>query len=76
MPQDEVAENAAHTLGKGMRIFVAGKLVQQSWQDSDGNKRRSDETQVTHLGPELQFATAEVGRSSTDGSPAVGAAAG
>jgi single-strand DNA-binding protein len=34
-----VAENASHTLKKGMRIFVAGKLVQRSWQDNDGNKR-------------------------------------
>ena len=36
---DPVAENAAHTLKKGMRIFVAGKVIQRSWQDNDGNKR-------------------------------------
>jgi single stranded DNA-binding protein len=40
-----VAENAAHTLKKGMRILVAGKLVQRSWQDNDGNKRQSVEIQ-------------------------------
>jgi hypothetical protein len=27
-----VAENVAHTLKKGMRIFVAGKLVQRSFE--------------------------------------------
>jgi single-strand DNA-binding protein len=38
-----VAENASRTLKKGMRIFVAGKLVQRSWQDDDGNKRQTVE---------------------------------
>ncbi|MBA3629475.1 MAG: single-stranded DNA-binding protein [Actinobacteria bacterium] len=71
-----VAENAAHTLKKGMRIFVAGKLVQRSWQDNDGNKRQSVEIQVTHVGPDLQFATAEVVKSTAEGSPAPAAAAG
>jgi single-strand DNA-binding protein len=51
-----------------MRVFVAGKLVQRSWQDDDGNKRQTVETQVTHVGPELQFATAEVAKSSAEGS--------
>ncbi|MBA2313411.1 MAG: single-stranded DNA-binding protein [Actinobacteria bacterium] len=72
----QVAENAAHTLKKGMRIFVAGKLIQRSWQDSDGNKRQSVEIQVTHVGPDLQFATAEVAKTSAEGSPAPAAAAG
>ncbi len=38
-----------------MRVFVAGKLVQRSWQDNDGNKRQTVEIQVTHVGPDLQF---------------------
>ncbi|MDP9067916.1 MAG: single-stranded DNA-binding protein [Actinomycetota bacterium] len=45
-----------------MRVFVAGKLVQRSWQDNDGNKRQSVEIQVTHVGPDLQFQSAEVNR--------------
>lgn len=45
----------------GMRVFVAGKLVQRGWQDNDGNKRQSVEIQATHVGPDLQFTTAEVG---------------
>jgi len=71
-----VAENAAHTLKKGMRIFVAGKLVQRTWQDNDGNKRQSVEIQVTHVDPDLQFATADVTKSTAEGSPAPAAAAG
>jgi single-strand DNA-binding protein len=54
-----VAESASRTLKKGMRIFVAGKLVQRGRQDNDGNKGQTIEIQVTHVGPDLQFATAE-----------------
>ncbi|MEA2446730.1 MAG: hypothetical protein QOK47_367, partial [Actinomycetota bacterium] len=43
------------------------KLVQRSWQDSDGNKRQTVEIQVTHVGPDLQFATAEVAKSTAEG---------
>ena len=44
----------------GMRVFVAGKLIQRSWQDKDGNKRQTVEIQVTNVGPDLQFQSAEV----------------
>jgi single-strand DNA-binding protein len=54
---------------EGMRVFVAGKLVQRSWQDNDGNKRQSVEIQVTHVGPDLQFATAEVAKATTNDPP-------
>jgi single-strand DNA-binding protein len=62
-----VAENAAQTLKKGIRVFVAGKLVQRSWQDNDGTKRKTVEIQVTHMGPDLQFTTAEVAKSTAEG---------
>ena len=62
-----VAENAAQTLKKGMRVFVAGKLVQRTWQDDAGNKRQTLEIQVSHVGPDLQFATAGVTKSSAEG---------
>jgi single-strand DNA-binding protein len=70
-----VAENAAQTLKKGMRVFVAGKLVQRTFE-VEGNKRTVVEIQVTHVGPDLQFATADVARSTADGSPATAEAAG
>ncbi len=53
--------------GAGMRVFVAGKLVQRTWQDDGGNNRQTVEIQVTHVGPDLQFATAEVITSTADG---------
>jgi single-strand DNA-binding protein len=58
-----IAENASRTLKKGMRIFVRRQLVQRSWQDNDGNKRQTVEIQVTHVGPDLPFSTAEVAKS-------------
>ncbi|MCA1851659.1 MAG: single-stranded DNA-binding protein [Beggiatoa sp.] len=70
-----VAENASRTLKKGMRVFVAGKLVQRTFE-VEGQKRRTVEIQVTHVGPDLQFATAEVAKSTAEGSPAPAAAAG
>jgi hypothetical protein len=42
-------------------------LVQRTWQDDAGNKRHSVEIQVSHVGPDLQFATAEVTKSSAEG---------
>lgn len=56
------AENASRTLKKGMRVFVAGKLIQRTFE-VEGNKRTVVEIQVTHVGPDLQFATAEVAKS-------------
>ncbi len=57
-----MSPDTGRPLKKGMRVFVAGKLVQRSWQDNDGNKRQSVEIQVTHVGPDLQFQSAEVNR--------------
>jgi single-stranded DNA-binding protein len=34
---------------------------------NDGNKRQSVEIQVTHVGPDLQFATAAVAKSTAEG---------
>jgi single-strand DNA-binding protein len=57
------AEHAAKTLKKGTRAIVAGKLVQRKFEDGDGNKRSVIEIQVGHVGPDLQFSSAEVGPS-------------
>ena len=62
-----VAENTSRTLKKEMRVFVAGKLVQRSWPDDSGNKRQTVEIQVSHVGPDLQFASAEVTKSAAEG---------
>jgi len=46
--------------------LVTGKLTQRRWQDNDGNKRQTVEIQVTHVGPDLQFATATVEKASSE----------
>ncbi len=53
-------------LKKGMRVFVAGKLVQRTFE-VEGQKRQTVEIQVTHVGPDLKFATAEVAESTAEG---------
>jgi single-strand DNA-binding protein len=64
-----VAENASRTLRKGMRVFVAGKLVQRAFE-IEGQKRTVVEIQVSHVGPDLQFAVAEVTKPSSGDAPA------
>jgi single-strand DNA-binding protein len=54
-----VAESAAHTLKKGMRVLVCGKLIQRTFE-VEGQKRTAIEIQVSHVGPDLQFQSAEV----------------
>jgi single-strand DNA-binding protein len=39
--------------------MVIGKLVQRSFE-TEGHKRTTVEIQVQHVGPDLQFATAQV----------------
>jgi single-strand DNA-binding protein len=54
-----VAENAAKSLKKGQRVMVIGKLIQRSFE-TEGQKRTVVEIQVQHVGLDLQFATAQV----------------
>jgi single-strand DNA-binding protein len=47
--------------------MVVGKLVQRSFE-VEGQKRTVVEIQVTHVGPDLQFAAADVTKSTAEGS--------
>lgn len=38
-----LAERAEKNLKKGMMIYLEGKLTHRSWQDKDGNNRRTTE---------------------------------
>jgi single-strand DNA-binding protein len=58
------AENVAESLSKGMRAIVVGRLRQRSWETPDGAKRSTVEVEVEHVGPSLQWATANVTKSS------------
>lgn len=59
----ELAENAASTLTKGMRVLVTGRLQQRDWQDKDGNKRTSYDLVVDEIAPSLRWASALVTKS-------------
>lgn len=57
-----LAENVCESLTKGTTIIVVGKLRQRSWETDDGSKRSKVEINAEHVGPALNYATAEVHR--------------
>src|SRR5919198_3145719 len=52
------AEHAAHSLSKGSRVVVIGRLQQRTWQADDGTSRSAVEVVADELGPSLRWATA------------------
>jgi single-strand DNA-binding protein len=58
----EMAENAAQSLTKGMRVLVTGRLEQRSWETPEGEKRTVVEIAADEIGPSLRWASAEVSR--------------
>jgi single-strand DNA-binding protein len=63
----ELAENAALSLVKGMRVVVTGRLEHRSWDTEDGEHRSKVEVVADDLGPSLRYATAEVQRNERRG---------
>jgi single-strand DNA-binding protein len=66
----DLAENAALSLTKGMRVVVTGRLEQRSWENDEGERRSKVEIVAEEVGPSLRFATADVHR--VDRRPVVG----
>ena len=71
----DLAENAAVSLAKGMRVMVTGRLEQRNWETEDGERRSKVEIVAEEVGPSLRFATADVQRAerrapAPDGDPA------
>ncbi|MBA3287521.1 MAG: single-stranded DNA-binding protein [Acidimicrobiia bacterium] len=65
-----LGENAVHSVVKGTRIIVAGRLEQRSWETQEGEKRSVVEVVADELGPSLRWATANIektSRSTPDG---------
>ena len=56
----DLAENAALSLTKGMRVIVTGRLEQRSWETEQGEHRSKVEITADEVGPSLRFATADV----------------
>jgi single-strand DNA-binding protein len=58
----QAAENAAESLTRGMRVIVAGRLRQRSYETKEGEKRTVYEVEVDDVGPSLRNASAKVNR--------------
>jgi single-strand DNA-binding protein len=59
----EVAENVAHTLTKGTRVVVTGRLkAPNAYQSAAGEARASLELEIDEIGPSLRYASAVVTR--------------
>jgi single-strand DNA-binding protein len=63
----ELAENAASSLHKGMRVIVCGRLSQRTWQTNEGERRSVVEIEADEIGPSLRWATADVSRARREG---------
>lgn len=59
----ELAENTAETVSKGMRLTVVGRLEQRTWETEGGEKRSKVEVVADDIGPSLRRARAAVQRS-------------
>ena len=65
---DSLAENAAASLSKGMRVIVTGSLSQRNYTTKDGQERIELEIKATEVSPSLRYATAQVTKKSGSGS--------
>ncbi|WP_042365976.1 single-stranded DNA-binding protein [Streptacidiphilus neutrinimicus] len=64
----ELADHAAETLTRGMRVIVTGRLRQHNWQNEQGENRSMLAVEVDEIGPSLRFATAKVTKIQRPGS--------
>lgn len=67
----QLAENVTESIPKGTTVIVVGKLRQRSWEADDGTKRSKVEITADHVGPALNFATAQVNRNEKRTAPLV-----
>src|SRR5207244_4172501 len=65
----DLADHAAESLSKGMRVIVTGRLKQRSYETQEGEKRTVYEIDVEDLGPSLKWATAKIAKASRDKVP-------
>ncbi len=65
----ELAEHAAESLDKGMRVVVTGRLRQREYETTEGEKRTVYEVDADDVGPSLRWATAKVIKTTRDRVP-------
>lgn len=56
----QMAENIAESLTRGAAVMVTGKMSQRTWEDKEGQKRKSFEVTADEVGPSLRWASAKV----------------
>ena len=56
----DLAEHAAETLDKGMRVVVIGRLQQRRYETKEGETRNVVEIIADDIGPSLKWASAQV----------------
>jgi len=72
----QMAEHAAETLTRGMRVIVQGRLQQRTYQTQQGEKRTVYEIEVDEIGPSLRNATAKVAKAQRTGAAPQGGGTG
>lgn len=74
---DQLGENCAATLAKGMRVVVHGRLEIREYEAREGGKRTSVDVIADEIGPSLRWARATVERTErTDGGGGFGGGGG
>ena len=61
---NDMAENAAASLQKGMRVVVVGRLNYRSWEGQDGQNRSIVDLSIDEIAPSLRWAKANIERAS------------
>lgn len=57
-----LAENVAESLTKGTRVMVVGRIEQETWETTEGDKRSKVVIVADDVGPSLRWANASVTR--------------
>ncbi len=63
----DMAENVGHSITKGTRVVVTGRLEQRSWETEQNEKRSVVEIVAEEIAPSLRFATVEISRTERRG---------
>jgi len=66
---EQMAENVAETLLKGMRVVVTGRLKVRQYEANDGAKGTSVECNVEEVGPSLKWASGKMSRNQRHDGP-------
>jgi len=56
----DLGENIAHSVSKGQRVTVTGRLDQRSWETDAGEKRYKIEIVASDVAASMQFATLKI----------------